>query len=331
MNFWKDKRVLVTGAGGFIGSHLTEELIQRGANVKALVHYNSNNNWGLLEQLEPEVLKHIDVKSGDIRSSHYCNALLKDVDIVFHLAALIAIPYSYVAPEEFITTNIIGTSNILQASIGTNIQKIVHTSTSETYGTAQYTPIDEKHPLKAQSPYAASKIGADMIVESFVNSFNVPAATIRPFNNYGPRQSARAIIPTIISQIVAGKNEIKLGDLKPIRDLVFVKDTVQAFIAIAENKDTVGEVINIGTGHSVSIGELAQKIIDIMDAKVHVINDAQRYRPQKSEVFELVCDYNKSKEILNWSPKYTLDEGLKMTINYIEKNINLYKTDIFNL
>lgn len=331
MDFWKGKRVLVTGAGGFIGSHLTEELVKRGAKVKALVHYNSKSNWGLLEQLEPDVLKSIEVTAGDIRGSYFCKTLLKNTDIVFHLAALIAIPYSYVAPEEFITTNVIGTSNILQASIDTNVEKIVHTSTSETYGTAQYTPIDEKHPLKAQSPYAASKIGADKIAESFANSFNVPVATIRPFNNYGPRQSARAIIPTIISQIVSGKKEIKLGDLKPVRDLVFVKDTVQAFISIAENKGTIGEVINIGTGYSVSIGELAQMIIRIMDAKVEITQDKERFRPQKSEVFELVCNFDKAKEVLNWSPKISLEEGLRMTIRYIEENIHLYKPEFYNI
>ena len=323
----KNKNVVVTGAGGFIGSHLIDELVRRGANVKAFVHYNSRNDWGLLEVLEENVRDGIEVVAGDIMDPFFVKTVTKDTDIIFHLAALIGIPYSYIAPESYVNVNIKGTLNVLQAGLDNGVEKIVHTSTSETYGTAEYTPIDEAHPLKGQSPYSASKIGSDKIAESYHRSFDLPVATIRPFNTFGPRQSARAIIPTIISQALT-MDEVHVGSLSPIRDLTFVKDTVNGLIDIGTSTKSIGEVTNIGTGSGVTIGELLQKILRIIGKEnMPVVEDANRVRPDKSEVMELICDNSKAQQLLGWSPKYSLDEGLVETIEWMRKYIHLYKTD----
>lgn len=327
----KNKKVLVTGADGFIGSHLTERLVELGANVTALVQYNSFNNWGWIETLDKHVKKEIEVYTGDIREYDSISKVIKGKDVVFHLAALIAIPYSYQSPAAYVRTNVEGTLNILEACKTYEVQKIVHTSTSEVYGTAQYVPIDEKHPLQGQSPYSASKIGADKVAESYYRSFDLPVATIRPFNTYGPRQSARAVIPTIISQILSGKETIKLGALSPTRDFNYVKDTVEGFIRMAEVDESIGQVINIGTNREISIGDLAKKIISLTGKKVKIECDEQRLRPEKSEVNRLLCDNTKAKEILGWSPRYTLDEGLMETIEWINNNLNYFKTDIYNV
>jgi NAD dependent epimerase/dehydratase len=327
----KEKKILVTGAGGFIGSHLTEELIKLGANIRAFVHYNSRNEWGLLELLPNEIKNEIDVFSGDIQDNIAVRKAVKDVDVVFHLAALIGIPYSYTAPESYINTNVKGTLNVMQACLDEGVEKVVHTSTSEVYGTAKYVPIDEKHPLQGQSPYSASKIGADKIAESYFLSFNLPVATIRPFNTYGPRQSARAVIPTIISQGLSS-GIIKLGSLTPIRDLNYVKDTVDGFIKVAESSKSIGEVINIGNGKGVTIGELAEKITTLIDKpNLKISCDENRIRPEKSEVMELICDNSKAKKLLGWEPKHSLDEGLRETINWIKEHQKLYKSNIYNV
>ena len=323
----KNKNVVVTGAGGFIGSHLTEELVRRGANVKAFVHYNSRNDWGLLELLKEDVLSEVEVVSGDITDPFFVKTATKDADIIFHLAALIGIPYSYIAPESYVNVNIKGTLNVLQSGLDNEVNKIVHTSTSETYGTAEYTPIDEAHPLKGQSPYSASKIGADKMAESYYRSFDLPVAIIRPFNTFGPRQSARAIIPTIISQALT-KDEVHVGSLSPVRDLTFVKDTVNGFIEIGTSERSIGEVINIGTGSGVTIGELLQNILRVLGKEdIRIVEDTDRVRPDKSEVMELICDNSKATQLLEWSPQYTLDEGLAETIEWMKNHINLYKTD----
>ncbi|HUV82277.1 MAG TPA: SDR family NAD(P)-dependent oxidoreductase [archaeon] len=323
----KNKNVVVTGAGGFIGSHLTEELVRRGANVKAFVHYNSRNDWGLLELLKEDVLSEVEIVSGDITDPFFVKTATKDADIIFHLAALIGIPYSYIAPESYVNVNIKGTLNVLQSGLDNEVNKIVHTSTSETYGTAEYTPIDEAHPLKGQSPYSASKIGADKMAESYYRSFDLPVAIIRPFNTFGPRQSARAIIPTIISQALT-KDEVHVGSLSPVRDLTFVKDTVNGFIEIGTSERSIGEVINIGTGSGVTIGELLQNILRVLGKEdIRIVEDTDRVRPDKSEVMELICDNSKATQLLEWSPQYTLDEGLAETIEWMKNHINLYKTD----
>ena len=323
----KNKNVVITGAGGFIGSHLTEELVRKGANVKAFVHYNSRNDWGLLEVLEKDVRDKIEVVAGDITDPFFVKTTTKDADIVFHLAALIGIPYSYVAPESYVNVNIKGTLNVLQAGLDNGVEKIVHTSTSETYGTADYVPIDEAHPMKGQSPYSASKIGADKMAESYYRSFDLPVATIRPFNTFGPRQSARAIIPTIISQALT-MDEVHVGSLSPVRDLTFVKDTVNGFIEIGASKRSIGEVTNIGTGSGVTIGELLQRILRILGKEdMRVVEDADRVRPDKSEVMELICDNSKAKQLFSWNPQYSLDDGLAETIEWMREYTNLYKTD----
>lgn len=327
----KNKRILITGADGFIGSHLTEKLVGLGANVTALVEYNSFNSWGWLDSIDENVRKDIEIISGDIREYDNVKRMVKGKDVVFHLAALIAIPYSYLSPMAYVKTNVEGTTNVLEACRDYDIEKIVHTSTSETYGTALYVPIDEKHPMQGQSPYSASKISADKMAESYYNSFDLPVATIRPFNTYGPRQSARAVIPTIISQILAGKKEIKLGSLTPTRDFNYVKDTADAFIKIAESDKTVGQVINAGTNHEISIGDLVKKIIKLTGEDVKIICDDERLRPEKSEVNRLLADNTKIKNITTWSPQYTLDEGLKETIDWINNNLKHFKTDIYNI
>ena len=325
------KKVLITGADGFIGSHLTEMLVGKGYKVKALSLYNSFNNWGWLESVNCK--KDIEIVTGDIRDPHYCKIITKDVDIIFHLAALIAIPFSYVAPDSYVETNIRGTLNICQAAKENRISRLIHTSTSEVYGTAQYVPIDEKHPLQPQSPYSASKIAADAMVMSFYNSFNLPVTIARPFNTYGPRQSARAIIPTIITQIASGKKEIKLGDLSPTRDFNYVEDCCRAFIMLSESEKTIGETVNIGSNFEISISDTLKLIKELMSSDVTFINDQQRNRPKKSEVYRLWCDNKKISELVGYKPIINIKEGLKKTIDWITKseNLKIYKSEIYNV
>lgn len=327
----KKRKILVTGAGGFIGSHLVERLVDEGCMVRAFIHYNSRGNCGNLELLPPEVKDRIEVVSGDITDPFSVKSAVKGCEAVFHLAALIAIPYSYIAPQSYVNANVAGTLNVLEASREYGVKKVIHTSTSETYGTAIYTPIDEKHPLQGQSPYSASKIGADKIAESYFLSFNLPVSTIRPFNTYGPRQSARAVIPAIISQILSGKQKIKLGLLSPVRDFNYVKDTVEGFISVAKSEKSVGEVINVGSGKGITIGELAQTILKIVDKDVEIISDDARIRPEKSEVMELICASDKALSLAGWLPRYGLEEGLKETVDFIRQHLHLYKTDIYNV
>lgn len=325
------KTVLVTGADGFIGSHLTEELVKKGAKVKALSQYNSFNNWGWLEQVS--CLNDIEVLSGDIRDPHYCKHITKGVDVVFHLAALIAIPYSYIAPTSYVDTNVTGTLNICQAALDNGCERIIHTSTSEVYGTAQYVPIDEKHPLQPQSPYSASKIGADNMAMSFFNAFDLPLTIARPFNTYGPRQSARAVIPTIISQIANGTKEIKVGDLSPTRDFNYVLDTCTGFIALAESDKTVGETFNIGSNFEISIQDTFELIKKIMQSDVDFVLDPQRIRPGKSEVQRLWCNNSKINELTGFKPDFTIEAGLKETIDWFinKENLKHYKSNIYNV
>lgn len=318
---------LVTGAGGFIGSHLVERLVEKGGRVRAMIRYNSANSWGLLEELPPTVLKDVEVVSGDVRDPFFCARSVRNVDTVFHLAALIGIPYSYNAPQSYVETNISGTLNMLEACRDSGVQRLVHTSTSETYGTAQYTPIDEKHPLVGQSPYSASKISGDKLAESYNLSFDLPVVTVRPFNAYGPRQSARAVIPTIMSQALSGRGNISLGSLTPVRDLTLVKDTVEGFIAAAESDKAVGRTINVGYGKGVSIGELAHRVCSICESRAEIVSDESRIRPEKSEVMELVCDNSLARELLGWTPKYTLDQGLEMTAQWIRTHMDRYKVN----
>ncbi len=330
-NNWKNKRVLVTGAEGFIGSHLVEKLLSLEAEVHAFVLYNSFNQWGWLDHLGPGRLKDVKVITGNICEAYNVRKALEGIDVVFHLAALIAIPYSYHSPESYVSTNVMGTLNVLQAAREQKVKRFVHTSTSEVYGTARYTPIDEKHPLQGQSPYSATKISADMLAESFYRSFDLPVSICRPFNTYGPRQSARAFIPAIISQIVSGSKEIQLGLLSPVRDYTYVLDLVDGFIKIAEKKESVGEVVNIGSGQGIRMQDLSEKIMKLMSKKVRIICDKKRLRPDKSEVMKLQCDNLKAKKLLGWVPRYSLDDGLKETIEYIEKNLVFYKPEIYNL
>lgn len=327
----KKKTILVTGADGFIGSHLTEALVKEGAKVKALSYYNSFNLWGWLEDVD--CMDKIEVLTGDVRDSHYCKKITNGVDLIFHLAALIAIPYSYIAPDSFVDTNIKGTLNICQAALENTCQRVIHCSTSEVYGTAKYVPIDEKHPLQPQSPYSATKIAADAIAMSFYHAFNLPLTIARPFNTYGPRQSARAVIPTIITQLLSGKKEIKLGSLHPTRDLVFVKDTVKGFIEIAESDKTIGETINIATQTEISIGDLAKKIINMLSSKAKIKKDTIRIRPGKSEVERLLGSNEKINKLTDWKLQYTLDQGLRETIEWFKNKDNLknYKPDIYNV
>lgn len=327
----KSKKILVTGADGFIGSHLTERLVELGAKVTALVQYNSFNTWGWIDALDPNIKKEIEVYTGDIREYDNISKVIKGKDIVFHLAALIAIPYSYQSPASYVRTNVEGTLNVMEGCKVHEVEKVVHTSTSEVYGTALYVPIDEQHPLQGQSPYSASKIGADKIVESYYRSFELPVTTIRPFNTYGPRQSARAVISTIISQILSGKKTIKLGALSPTRDFNYVKDTVEGFVRMAEVDESIGQVINIGTNHEISIGALVKKIISLTGMEVIIECEESRMRPEKSEVNRLLCDNTKAKKILDWEPKYTLNEGLAETIEWIRDNLHYFKTDIYNV
>lgn len=323
------KKILVTGAGGFIGSHLTELLVKQGYAVRAFVHYNSKNNWGWLE--ESEVKKDIHIVSGDIRDYDSVFAAMKGVDTVFHLAALIGIPYSYVSPLAYIKTNIEGTYNILQSAKLLNLQNILVTSTSETYGTAQYVPIDEKHPMVGQSPYSATKIAADQMALSYYRSFDLPVKVVRPFNTYGPRQSARAFIPTVISQLLSGMNEIKLGNLTPTRDLTFVKDTARGFLEIALSEKTTGVVTNIGMREEIAMGDMVKLIVEITGKNATIITDKQRVRPGKSEVERLFCDNTEILNRTNWKPEYTLEKGIRETVNWMKENINLFKPEVYNV
>ncbi len=310
--------VLVTGSGGFIGSHLTENLVKQGCRVKALVHYNSTGNIANLSYVNKDVLSEAEIVFGDIRDSDFCEKLTKGVDVIFHLAALIGIPYSYIAPSSYVQTNIIGTLNLLNSSLkNNNVQHFLHTSTSEVYGTAIYKPIDEKHPLQGQSPYSASKIGADKLVESYCRSFELNATTIRPFNTFGPRQSFRAVIPTIISQAL-NSNKIYIGSRFPKRDLTFVLDTVNAYLKVAGRTDLSGETINFGTGQFYAVKDIVNKVSQILNKELIVVEEKDRIRPEKSEVLELLCDNSKAKSLLNWAPQYSIEEGLKEVINFFK-------------
>tara|TARA_B100000900_G_scaffold341981_1_gene305222 strand:+ start:6816 stop:7796 length:981 start_codon:yes stop_codon:yes gene_type:complete len=325
------KKALVTGADGFIGSHLTEMLLEKGYNVRALSQYNSFNNWGWLENIN--LKNNVDVISGDIRDPHFCKNITKDIDVIYHLAALIAIPFSYTSPESYVETNIKGTLNICQAAKENQISRLIHTSTSEVYGTAKYVPIDEKHPLQPQSPYSATKIAADAIAMSFYNSFDLPITIARPFNTYGPRQSARAIIPTIITQIASGKKEIKLGDTTPTRDFNYVKDCCRGFIMLAESEMTIGETINIGSNLEISIDQILNLIKELMSSNVTFTIENQRLRPKKSEVFRLLCDNKKIKDLIGYKPQVDIKDGLKKTIEWITlpENLKKYKHEVYNV
>lgn len=323
------KNVLITGAGGFIGSHLTELLVKKGLNVRAFVHYNSSNKWGWLDS--SPVKNEIEVISGDIRDFDSVFAAMQGRDTVFHLAALIGIPYSYVSPQAYIKTNIDGTYNVLQSARQLGTEKLMITSTSETYGTAQYVPIDEQHPMVGQSPYSATKIAADQLAVSYYKSFDLPVKIIRPFNTYGPRQSARAIIPTVISQILSGNKQLKLGNLTPTRDLTFVKDTAKGFYEITMAEGLYGEITNIGMNEEISIGDLTKLIAKLIGADVEIISECQRIRPEKSEVERLMCNNQKIIKNTNWRPDYTLEKGLLETIDWIKNNLSYFKPNIYNV
>ena len=331
------KKVLVTGADGFIGSHLVEHLVEQGANVRAFVYYNSFNSWGWLDEADARVKDAIEVFSGDIRDPHGVRAAMRDCEVVLNLAALIAIPYSYHSPDTYVDTNIKGTLNVVQAARELGVSRVVHTSTSEVYGTARFVPITEAHPLQGQSPYSASKIGADQIALSFNLSFSTPVAIIRPFNTYGPRQSARAVIPTIVTQIAAGSKEIKLGALSPTRDFNYVRDTVRGFVAVAECDAAIGQVVNVGSNYEVSIGDTAKIIAELMDREVRIVSDEERLRPAGSEVERLWADNTRARELCGWQPQYAglegLRRGLKETIAWFGDAANLrrYKAGVYNI
>ena len=326
-----EKKILVTGADGFIGSHLVEMLVNKGYSVKALSLYNSFNYWGWLEDID--CLDQIEVVNGDVRDPHYCRHITKDIDVIYHLAALIAIPYSYVAPASYVDTNVNGTLNMCQAALDCGVKRFIHTSTSEVYGTAQYVPIDEKHPLQPQSPYSASKIGSDAMAMSYFNAFDLPLTIARPFNTYGPRQSARAVIPTIISQIADGANEIKLGDVSPTRDFNYVADTCRGFMDLANCDKALGETVNIGSNFEISVGDTLNLIKEIMNSDVEFITDEQRMRPGQSEVFRLWCDNTKINSLTGFEAEYSVREGLENTIKWFQKSENLkkYKSEIYNV
>tara|TARA_Y100000816_G_C26099758_1_gene582594 strand:+ start:171 stop:1196 length:1026 start_codon:yes stop_codon:yes gene_type:complete len=330
-------KILITGSEGFIGSHLTERLVRDGYNVKALVLYNSFNNHGWLEDIPKEIKNNVEIVLGDIRDTHGIDEIVRDCNKIMHLAALIAIPYSYQSPFSYIETNIVGTLNLLQAARKFKIEKFVHTSTSEVYGTAKYVPINEDHPQEGQSPYSASKIGADQIVSSFYRSFNAPVTILRPFNTYGPRQSARAIIPTIVAQLAANKKKISLGSLKPTRDFSFIEDTIEGFVKSMDSKKNLGDVFNIGSGYEISMKELVVIISKIMKKETPTTLDIKRIRPKLSEVQRLVCDNKKSKKVLNWKPKYSgkigLEKGLRKTIEWYKnpENLKKFKSNSYNI
>lgn len=318
--------ILVTGAGGFIGSHVIQLLLRRGFAVRALVHYNSSGRWGHLEAFVSQPHPQLQVIAGDVADARCVEEAVEGCSVILHLAALIGIPYSYHAPESYLTTNIRGTLNVLEACRKLKTRRIVVTSTSEVYGTAVYTPIDEKHPLQGQSPYSATKIAADKLAESYFRSFELPVVTLRPFNTYGPRQSARAVIPTILSQALSGQEEIHLGSLEPKRDLTFVEDTARAFLLAAEAVGIEGETIHFGQGLAVSVGDLAQRCLEIVGSRARIATQAERQRPEKSEVGLLLCDASKAKRLLKWSPQVSLDEGLQRTADYIREHLNEYRT-----
>ncbi|OGX06217.1 MAG: NAD-dependent dehydratase [Omnitrophica WOR_2 bacterium GWA2_47_8] len=328
---WRDKKVLVTGGEGFIGSHLVERLIKEGSDVRAFVFYNSFNNWGWIDSLPKNIKEKIDVFCGDIRDPNGVLKAMEDRTIVFHLAALIGIPFSYHSPDSYVDTNVKGTLNILQAAKRLKTEKILHTSTSEVYGTAQYAPIDEKHPINPQSPYAATKSAADSLALSFYRSFDLPVSVLRPFNTFGPRQSARAIIPTIISQICAGKKTIELGNIQATRDLNYVENTVDAYIKLAETDAALGEVFNIGSGMEITISQLAALIARVMGVKVKIKQDKKRLRPAKSEVERLLCDASKIKKVCGWKEMVSLEKGLEKTCAWFKDNSDRYKADIYNV
>ena len=325
------EKILVTGADGFIGSHLTEELVKQGFDVKAFSLYSSFNTWGWLDTLPQDIMENVEVFTGDVRDPNGVREAMKGTDAVFHLAALIAIPFSYHSPDAYVDTNIKGTLHVLQAAKQLDLDKVLITSTSEVYGTAQYVPIDESHPYQGQSPYSATKIGADRLAESFYRSFGLPVAIVRPFNTYGPRQSARAVIPTIITQLLAGKEEIRLGSLTPTRDFNFVKDTAQGFIEIYRSDKTVGEEINIATQNQISIGELAEELIKQINPQAKIVCDEERLRPEKSEVNRLLGSNEKIKMLTDWEPRFTFEEGLAQTIDFFRDNLEKYKVDIYNI
>lgn len=329
----KGKKVLVTGSDGFIGSHLVEKLIDEGCEVRAFVYYNSFNSWGWLDTFSKDLISKIEIFAGDVRDPNGVRTAMMDVDVVFHLAALIGIPFSYHSPDSYIDTNVKGTLNIIQAAKDLGTERVLVTSTSEVYGTAIYTPIDEKHPKQPQSPYSASKIGADSIADSFYRSFDLPLTIVRPFNTYGPRQSARAVIPTIITQLLSGSTEIKLGDITPTRDMVFVKDTAQGFVNIAKSENTIGSEVNIATGKEYSIRDMANSIIEEINPSAKIISDQQRIRPGKSEVMQLCGSVELLKQLTDWCPSIDLKEGLKETIEWLRnpENLKRYKSDIYNV
>jgi len=329
--YWKGRRVLVTGAGGFIGSHLCERLVREGAQVTAFVHYNSRSDWGNLELCPAAVRRKITVVAGELTDPRSVLEAVEGQYTVFHLGALIAIPYSYSAPASYVAVNVQGTVNVLEAARRTGVKRVVHTSTSETYGTARYVPMDEAHPLQGQSPYSASKIGADKIAESYHLSFGLPVATVRPFNCYGPRQSARAIIPTILTQMLSGRLQLKLGSLTPIRDFTFVDDTVDGFLRAARVPKAVGQVTNIGSGKGVSIAEVVRRAARVCGVRAVPTHDRRRVRPAASEVQRLVCDNRKARRLLGWKPQVTLDQGLARVKRYLESNLDRYKTDRYNV
>jgi NAD dependent epimerase/dehydratase len=327
------KKVLVTGADGFIGSHLVEALLAHGCDVRSFVFYNSFNSWGWLDSLPLDVVKGLDVFAGDIRDPHGVEQAMQGCDVVFHLAALIAIPFSYHSPDSYVDTNIKGTLNVLQAAKKLNVERVLVTSTSEVYGTAQYAPIDEKHPFQGQSPYSATKIGADRLAESFYRSFQTPVTIVRPFNTYGPRQSARAVIPTIITQLLLGTTELKLGSLAPTRDFNYVKDTVQGFIALASSDRAVGQEVNIATNSEVSVGDIAKVLIDELNPSARIVTEDDRLRPDASEVFRLIGDNTLIKSLTDWAPKYDLRLGLQDTVQWFKNPENLarYKAWLYNI
>ena len=325
------RRVLVTGAGGFIGSHLVEALVQSGCRVRAMLHYDSRPHRGNLEFVDPEVLGQVEIIAGDVTDAHFLFRAVQGCDVVFHLAALIGIPYSYRAPSAYVQTNVVGTLNVLEACRIQRVERLIHTSTSECYGTAQYTPIDEKHPLQGQSPYSASKIGADKLVESYHLSFSLPVATLRPFNTYGPRQSARAVVPTILCQLLSGRAWLALGDATTVRDLTYVGNTVDAFIRLAECDAAVGKLVHVGSGRGVAIRDLAQLAMQVVGREVPIVVDPDRVRPADSEVRVLQCDYSQAEQLLEWSPSVDLEEGLRRTAEFIRSHLDLYRPEDYSV
>lgn len=321
------RRVLVSGASGFIGSHLVEALVQRGCEVRAMMHYDSRAHRNNLELVSPSVLRQVEVLAGDVVDPHFMMRAVQGCDVVFHLAALIAIPYSYVAPSAYVQTNIVGTLNVLEACRVHGVPRLVNTSTSECYGTAQYTPIDEDHPLQGQSPYSATKIGADKLAESYYLSFNTPVATLRPFNTFGPRQSARAVIPSILAQLLAGRSELRLGDISPVRDMNFVANTVDGYLRLAECDEALGQVVNVGTGRGATIGEIAELAMHVVGRTVPIVTDTKRVRPTGSEVRLLLCNYAKAQKLMDWTPRITLEAGLEQTARFIKDHLNLYRPE----